>query len=144
MTNPIGVDVLHPRFSWVLTHPERGQTQSAYQVLVADTKEELAEDKGDVWDSKKIKSGITFLVGTCRSIKDLADQLGYTKTIEEAGGYIICDTCGSVQALLPNPPKVGMYDAMKQVYYPKGSLPIIGSIKESVNAAISGKWIPPA
>ena len=102
------------------------------------------QEVADLLKGKKIKSGITFLVGTCRSIKDLADQLGYTKTIEEAGGHIMCDCCGSVQALLPNPPKVGMYDAMKQVYYPKGSVPIIGSVKESVDAAISGKWIPPS
>ena len=35
VSNLLGVDVTLPRFSWVLEHFERGQLQSAYQVLVA-------------------------------------------------------------------------------------------------------------
>lgn len=33
--NPLGIDVARPRFSWVINCSERGQFQSAYQVLVA-------------------------------------------------------------------------------------------------------------
>ena len=54
--NPVGVDVLHPRFSWVLRHSERGRAQSAYQILVASTRENLLTDVGDVWDSGKVES----------------------------------------------------------------------------------------
>jgi len=54
--NPVGVDVLHPRFSWVLRHSERGRAQSAYHILVAITRENLLNDVGDVWDSKKVES----------------------------------------------------------------------------------------
>ncbi|MBA7647092.1 Alpha-L-rhamnosidase [subsurface metagenome] len=54
--NPVGVDVLYPRFSWVLKHSERGCIQSAYQILVASTRENLLNDNGDVWDSGKIES----------------------------------------------------------------------------------------
>lgn len=56
MVNPVGVDVLHPRFSWVLRHSERGRGQSAYQILVASTRENLLNDVGDVWDSEKVES----------------------------------------------------------------------------------------
>lgn len=55
--NPVGIDVLRPRFSWVLIHLERGHTQSAYQILVASTRESLLNDMGDIWDSGKVESG---------------------------------------------------------------------------------------
>ena len=55
--NPMGVDVPQPRFSWILRHSERARTQSAYRILVAGTYENLLNDAGDVWDSKKVKSG---------------------------------------------------------------------------------------
>ncbi len=52
-SNPMGIDVASPRFSWVINHPERGQFQSAYQVIVASSQENLNADK---WDSGKVAS----------------------------------------------------------------------------------------
>ena len=52
--NPIGIDSLYPRFSWILEHIERGRTQSAYQILVASSQENLIGGEGDVWDSGKV------------------------------------------------------------------------------------------
>ena len=57
VVNPVGIDVLQPRFSWELRHSQRGRAQSAYQILVASEKGKLSNDEGDVWDSGKIKSG---------------------------------------------------------------------------------------
>src|SRR5664280_208053 len=57
MVNPLGVDVLNPGLSWVLTSSERGQTQLEYQILVASSEANLAADNGDVWNSGHIKSG---------------------------------------------------------------------------------------
>lgn len=54
--NPLGIDVLRPRLSWVLEHSERGHTQSAYQILVASSRENLLNDRGDIWDSGKVDS----------------------------------------------------------------------------------------
>lgn len=54
-TNPLGIDTQTPKFSWILESTERGQMQSAYQVLVASSLENLNKDEGDKWDSKKIK-----------------------------------------------------------------------------------------
>jgi alpha-L-rhamnosidase len=54
--DPIGVDAAHPRFSWILKHSGRAHLQSAYRILVASAAELLLNDKGDVWDSNKIKS----------------------------------------------------------------------------------------
>jgi alpha-L-rhamnosidase len=54
--NPLGVDTKEPRFSWLLGSSQRGQHQSAYQVLVAGSEEKLAAGTGDKWDSGKVTS----------------------------------------------------------------------------------------
>ena len=56
LKNPVGIDVRQPRFAWVDRHTERGQMQSAYQVLVATRAELLGQDQGDQWDSGKTAS----------------------------------------------------------------------------------------
>ncbi len=55
-SNPLGVDVAQPRFSWVIEHSERGQFQSGYRVLVASSKKNLDSENGDKWDSGKVAS----------------------------------------------------------------------------------------
>ena len=40
-TNPLGIDAAKPRFSWIPETEQRAQTQSAYQVLVASSREKL-------------------------------------------------------------------------------------------------------
>lgn len=60
--NPLGVDVPQPRLSWVLESAppdERGQRQTAYQILVASSEENLRADRGDLWDSGKVASDQT-------------------------------------------------------------------------------------
>jgi len=56
LSNPLGIDVRQPRFAWVLQHTERGERQSAYQVLVATQAEILGQDRGDHWNSGKVTS----------------------------------------------------------------------------------------
>lgn len=56
VSNPLGVDVTLPRFSWVLEHFERGQLQSAHQVLVANSQANLDAERGDQWNSGKVAS----------------------------------------------------------------------------------------
>jgi len=53
LVNPMGIDMPKPRFFWVIEHPERGQVQSAYQIVVSSDPKAGA---GDVWDSGKIAS----------------------------------------------------------------------------------------
>jgi alpha-L-rhamnosidase len=59
--NPLGIDAAKPRLSWTFEGrdqkiEDRGQKQSAYQVLVASTEELLRKDKGDLWDSGEVAS----------------------------------------------------------------------------------------
>ncbi|MCL5098112.1 MAG: family 78 glycoside hydrolase catalytic domain [Candidatus Omnitrophica bacterium] len=54
--NPLGIDTLQPRLSWILESDQRGQRQSAYRVLVASTPGKLSLDQADLWDSGKVES----------------------------------------------------------------------------------------
>ncbi len=81
--NPLGIDAAKPRLSWKIEDrsqnagralanserpgealtgmaegksEDRGQKQTAYQVLVASSPELLAKDQGDLWDSGKVAS----------------------------------------------------------------------------------------
>jgi len=54
--NPLGIDVVEPRLSWVLESRERGQMQGSYQILVASSKNLLDLDEGNLWDSGKVTS----------------------------------------------------------------------------------------
>ncbi len=56
--NPLGIDNTSPRLSWKLQqeNPVRGQKQTAYQILVASSLENLKNNTGDVWDSGTVDS----------------------------------------------------------------------------------------
>lgn len=56
VTNPLGIEASHPRLSWMIRSDIRGQNQTAYQVMVAESLEKLDRNEGDIWDSKKVKS----------------------------------------------------------------------------------------
>ena len=62
LENPLGIDALHPRLSWILESDKRGEKQTAYQVLVASSTEKLSKDEGDLWDSGKVDSDQSILV----------------------------------------------------------------------------------
>ena len=55
--NPIGIDVVRPRLSWNISSPERGWQQSAYQVQVAESIDQLVSSGQLIWDSAKVPSG---------------------------------------------------------------------------------------
>ena len=59
LTNPTGIDTTQPRLSWVVDSPDRGEKQSAWQVLVASTAENLTNGQGDLWDSGKVPGDAT-------------------------------------------------------------------------------------
>lgn len=62
LINPVGVDKNQPRFSWVLESQERNQIQTAYQIIVSSSRNNLRNNKGDSWDSKKVESDCSIFV----------------------------------------------------------------------------------
>src|SRR5213593_1354488 len=56
LRDPLGIDELHPRLTWVINDDRRGARQAAYRVLVASSIDALNQDRGDRWDSGRIES----------------------------------------------------------------------------------------
>lgn len=55
--NPLGIDVDHPRLSWIPVAEGRDVQQSAYQILAATSREGLeGPPASDLWDSGKVPS----------------------------------------------------------------------------------------
>lgn len=59
LASPLAIETTSPRLSWILRSSERGQSQSAYRVLVATSARKLARDEGDLWDSGRVESSDT-------------------------------------------------------------------------------------
>ncbi|HKJ67190.1 MAG TPA: alpha-L-rhamnosidase N-terminal domain-containing protein, partial [bacterium] len=56
LKNPLGIDIPQPRLSWTVSSNLRGISQSAYRILVADNREFLRDDTGNIWDSGEVSS----------------------------------------------------------------------------------------
>ncbi|NOR74680.1 MAG: family 78 glycoside hydrolase catalytic domain [Draconibacterium sp.] len=56
---PIAIDIPSPLLSWNLVSEKRGQIQSAYRIIVAGSKKNLADNIGDFWDTGKIDSNVS-------------------------------------------------------------------------------------
>ena len=62
-TNPIGLDTDSIHFGWQMDNlTQRGQSQTAYQIMVASSKENLDAGNYDMWDSGKIDSTISVAI----------------------------------------------------------------------------------
>ncbi|MEI8040575.1 MAG: glycoside hydrolase family 78 protein [Verrucomicrobiota bacterium] len=59
LVNPVGLDERRPRLSWLIESAQRGGKQTAYQVLVASDRERLGKDRGDLWNSGKVRGSDT-------------------------------------------------------------------------------------
>jgi predicted aconitase len=92
-------------------------------------------------NKKQISPNTELWVATSRTAKQLSDIRGYTKIIESAGGKFACDTCMAVAPLKGRFKSVATTSA-KGCYYSRHNemLTKMGSIKECVDAAVTGKW----
>jgi len=56
LEDPPGIDVLSPRFSWVVESSSSEASQSAYQILAATSRKQLKVGKADAWNTGKTSS----------------------------------------------------------------------------------------
>lgn len=61
-SNPLGVDNESPCFSWKINSQNRDFSQSAYQILIAETGDAINTENGSVWNTGKISSSQSILV----------------------------------------------------------------------------------
>lgn len=101
------------------------------------------EEVARLLEGKKLRKGIEFWIQTGQPIKALAARCGYLKTIEEAGAWIVTDTC-PVHAFVPDFRAVKNYKAMatnspKMAHYgwDVGKLPTaVYSVSDCVRFAV--------
>lgn len=56
LCNPLGLDTNAPRFSWQITSDKKDVVQTAYEIIVASSAENLNADNGDLWSSGNVES----------------------------------------------------------------------------------------
>ena len=56
--DPLGTDRI-PEFSWINNSSEKGQVQTAFQIIVSSSEKLIRKNSGDIWDSGKKLSGAT-------------------------------------------------------------------------------------
>jgi len=95
----------------------------------------------EIVKGKKVKENVALWVATSRTTKQLADKRGYTDIIEAAGGKFACDTCMAVAPLKGRFKALATTSAKGCFYSRQNSMKTkIGSLKECIEAAVTGKW----
>ena len=96
--NPIGVDILSPRFSWQLASDKRNTVQTAYaiQVFAAENK------KTPVWNSGKVNSGQSVFVPYAGSALQSGKKYTWTVQVWDNSGTMATSEAASFQMALLN------------------------------------------
>jgi len=100
---------------------------------------EIAEI-ADALRGKRVAPGVRLWVDSARATKGAADAMGYTRTIEAAGGSILCDTCPTNLRI---PAKRIVTSGFKQAHYARGMVGaevIVAGLPSCISAALSGRW----
>jgi alpha-L-rhamnosidase len=84
--DPLGIDVPAPRLSWQVESRERGERQTAWQVLVSSTAEGLATDRGDLWDSGRRESDETLHVPYAGALLSSSQRVFWKVRVWDRGG----------------------------------------------------------
>ncbi len=94
-------------------------------------------------EGKRISENTQLWMFTPKALKAHADRMGYTKTIEGAGGYLMSDSCPALSRVYPEGVKVAATDSCKQAHYLPATLGFdtwFGTVEDCVQAAIDGRW----
>lgn len=94
-------------------------------------------------EGRKLADGTDLWVFTPRSIKVIAERQGYKKIIEDAGGYLMSDSCAALSKVYPENVKVAATNSCKQAHYLPAILGFetwLGTTEQCIEAAVTGKW----
>ena len=104
-------------------------------------------------NGRKVHKDVKFWVFTDRGTKAMANLMGYSDVIKDAGGLVACDTCG-ISALNQNirriynltVPAVSnmITDSVKQAKYANESIgctTILAKLEDCIEAAVTGKGV---
>jgi alpha-L-rhamnosidase len=88
LDNPMVIDVVNPRLSWInlAGDSERGQFQTAWEIKVASSKENLLKGQADLWQSGKVTSGKnTSIVYSGKQLKSRQNCWWQVRTWDKKG-----------------------------------------------------------
>lgn len=94
-------------------------------------------------EGRKVHENCELWIFTPRAIKALADQNGYTRIIEAAGGNLLSDSCSAMSRATPKGAQVVALDSAKQAHYLPAILGVqawFGSVADCIDAACTGRW----
>lgn len=94
-------------------------------------------------EGKHVSENIQLWMFTPRALKAHADRMGYTKIIEDAGAYLMTDTCPALGRVFPEGTRIVATDSCKQAHYLPAILGMetwFGTVEDCVNAAVAGRW----
>lgn len=98
----------------------------------------------DYLKGKKIHPDVKFTIWTVYPTKAMADENGYTRTIEDAGGSIYTGTCpASIGDQFLNQYDAQAFDSLKQAECVKstsGKKIYYADAHRCIDAAVNGKW----
>ena len=90
---------------------------------------------------KKAAPGVRLWIDTAHGTKANAERMGYVKTINDAGGQILVDTC---PANLRIPSKRTVTHGFKQAHYGRAMSEgkvVITDVESAVKSALAGRWV---
>lgn len=94
-------------------------------------------------EGRRVHENCALWIFTPMAIKALADRNGYTRTIEQAGGKIMTDSCSAMSRAVPEGTKVVALDSAKQAHYLPAILGVqawFGTTVQCIDAACTGRW----
>ncbi len=94
-------------------------------------------------EGRKVSPNSALWIFTPRAIKALADQNGYTKTIEDAGAVLMSDSCSAMSRAMPKGTRVTALDSAKHAHYLPAIMGVqawFGTTADCIDAACTGKW----
>ncbi len=93
----------------------------------------------ELLSGKKVHKDVSFWVCTSATTKMLADRVGYTRAIEEAGGHVVVDTCIDEPCWVTYKDKVGVTDSPKCAYYRRFKDVKVMRLRDCIDAAVEGR-----
>ncbi|OKS87914.1 alpha-L-rhamnosidase [Mucilaginibacter polytrichastri] len=69
LTNPIGLDAPHPRFTWYMQDARLGAKQTAYQIDISADSAVLSKGDGTIWHTGKVNSAVNLVTYLSNALK---------------------------------------------------------------------------
>lgn len=94
-------------------------------------------------EGRKVHPDSALWVFTPRAIRQVAEQNGYARILEEAGAVLMSDTCPAIGQFLPKGTRVIATDSAKQVHYLPAIMKVqgwFGTLENCVDAAVTRTW----